>query len=111
MVLCLFVTSTLASDGGGHGGGGGFGGRSIRVPAFSLPIPHIGFTFDKLPLFIPIPKIVLGTNKALVSKPVFLPDFGGFGGFGGGHGLEAIFSSGGGGGGHEGEYGGYDEGY
>jgi len=114
LVLCLCVASALASDDwGGHETH-----SSIKSPAFVLPIPEIGLSFDKIPFFIPLPKIVLSKKPALISKPVFLPlpshgghgfSFGGFGdlsslfgGFGGGHGGASItINKGGhGGGGH-----------
>lgn len=90
LIVCICVTTALADDvhgGGGFGGGlsfGGFGSSlgSVRSPAFMLPIPEIGFTFDKLPLFIPIPKIVLGHRPTIVSKPIVLPSSGFGGSFG-----------------------------
>jgi len=66
-----------------------------------LPIPEIGFTFDKIPIFLPLPKIVLRHNPTLITKPVALPvhglSLGGGlgGGFGHGGGIASIKLSGG----------------
>ena len=88
--MCICISTAFADEphGGGFsfgGFGGGFGLGSVRSPAFVLPIPEIGFTFDKLPFFLPIPKIVLGKRPTLISKPVALPLA--QSGFGGGFGL------------------------
>ncbi|XP_054161018.1 uncharacterized protein LOC128959100 [Oppia nitens] len=123
LVLCLLIVSVFANDeyGGGGGGDGGYEShhQSVKAPAFVLPIPEIGLSFDKIPLFLPLPKIVLRKNPTLISKPLVLPlshgfdshGFGGFGGFGdlfggggGGHGkgFSISFGKGGHGGGSHG---------
>jgi hypothetical protein len=90
LVLSLCVASVLASDGWDSGlGGGGFHGiqqvhGGIKAPAFILPIPEIGLSLDKIPIFLPIPTIIFRKRQTLISKPIAL-NLGNIG-FGGGHG-------------------------
>jgi len=88
LALIFCTTIVVASD---FGGGHGIGHTVVKQQGFVLPIPEIGFSFDKLPLFLPIPVIRLGKRPTLISKPVALNlghgfDLGGLFGGHGGHG-------------------------
>ena len=74
--------SLLSSFSGGKSMSGGL----VKTKAFIEESPEIGIGFQKVPIMLPLPTLILRKSKQLVSKGISLPlGCGGGGGCGGGY--------------------------